>query len=390
MRSLKLGHYDQEHKLEDIIALMGEHHKKMARSLPEKKPKFRDDGNWFNPAPTNGDDVKNMQRFLKKAGFMPFREANGIFDYFTLASIRLFQEYVRSVEGIKEIGRPDGNPGSKTFAQIKRWKDNELFADWGLAQKEMQSPEDSAQKAIQEEPYNRWLSLMDKAKAHYENSDNTIIQQLKQETRKSDTLRVEEWDTSRDQIHLIGIRRNEDASADTRVNDDIFVLLVNGMVFQFWGSTDPSASLSGRTDEAFLVEGQHRYRYGWHKVSNSMKIYKALEPASNGVLIYRDQNADNALTESDLKFGLQKPNPDINIHWSGVGSFNFSAGCQVIAGMSYINHLNHVVDCSAFASKSYSGLRGKQTKGAYNVIADLILAYSPKGVETILYTLIRE
>ena len=71
-------------------------------------------------------------------------------------------------------------------------------------------------------------------------------------------MKIDEWDTSRDKVHLIGIRRNEDASVGTRKNDDIFVLLVNGLVFQFWGSTDPSASLADRTDEAFLVEGQHR------------------------------------------------------------------------------------------------------------------------------------
>jgi len=62
----------------------------------------------------------------------------------------------------------------------------------------------------------------------------------------------------------------------------------------------------------------------------------------------------------------------------------------VIAGASYINHLGELIDCSAFASRSYKGLKNGQTRGAYNVLADLILTYAPEGVTTLAYTLARD
>jgi hypothetical protein len=165
--------------------------------------------------------------------------------------------------------------------------------------------------------------------------------------------------------------------------------LINGQVFKFWGSTDPSQALSDRKDEAFLVEGQHMYRFGWHKIFNESKIYRALKPYRHGVLVYRDRDDNNALTESDLNSGLDpEANYSINIHWSGVGSTNFSAGCQVIAGRSYINPRDQVIDCSSFAAASYGA--AKKTKGAYNVLTDLILCYARPETNYLYYTLGRE
>lgn len=172
------------------------------------------------------------------------------------------------------------------------------------------------------------------------------------------------------------------------------------MVFTFWGSTDSSVNMAARNDEAFLIEGQHEYRFGWHKISEEQKIYRALKPKdARGVMILRDWNNDNALTDDDLKItdshgnlkGMEV-NPSINIHWSGVGTSNFSAGCQVIAGKSYINHNDELQDCSKFASSSYGGLTDsdKKTKGAYNVLTDLILCYAPQNVTQLFYTLGRE
>ena len=143
----------------------------------------------------------------------------------------------------------------------------------------------------------------------------------------------------------------------------------------------------------FLVEGQHKYRFGWHKISSEQKIYRALRPYQHGVMVFRDKNDDNALTEADLKMGIDRsPNLTINIHWSGIGRTNFSAGCQVMAGKSYINHLDEVCDCSGFAATSYSGLNDthKKTKGAYNVFADLVMSFAKPKTDSLLYTLGRE
>lgn len=116
-------------------------------------------------------------------------------------------------------------------------------------------------------------------------------------------------------------------------------------------------------------------------------------------MIVRDWDDDNAYTDNDImvkesqgKLRGMSVNPSINIHWSGIGTSNFSAGCQVIAGRSYLNHKNELQDCSKFASVSYSGLTdsNKKTIGAYNVLTDLLLCYAPQDVTHLYYTLGRE
>ena len=233
---------------------------------------------------------------------------------------------------------------------------------------------------------------MQKAKEHYGARPNPILQLSEKYARPTDTKKIKDWDTSPDTIHLIGIRRNQDTSSKKRENDDLFVLLIKGMVFKFWGSTDPSQGMAGkRQDEPFLIEGQHNYKFGWHKVSEAQQVYRALKPANHGVLVFRDRDNNNSLTESDIAKGLdQQSNNSINIHWSGKGETNYSAGCQVIAGQSYSNHEGKVIDCSAFASPGYSDLKYGKTRGAYNVFTDLILCYAPAGVQTIAYTLARD
>ena len=50
--------------------------------------------------------------------------------------------------------------------------------------------------------------------------------------------------------------------------------------------------MAGRKDAAFLIRGQHEYRFGWHKIStvgsNTVKAYRAFKTKSNkGVLVVR-------------------------------------------------------------------------------------------------------
>ena len=103
-----------------------------------------------------------------------------------------------------------------------------------------------------------------------------------------------------------------------------------------------------------------------------------------------DRDGANALTEENIGKGIDaKANQEINIHWSGKGDSNFSAGCQVIAGKSYINHRGELIDCSGFAASTYEELKTK-TRGAYNFMADLVLALSGAGVNKVYYTLGRD
>lgn len=344
---------------------------------------FRDDDRttWRRFRNTPGSEVARLQEFLYEAGFMPRGVIDGIFDYVTQASVRLFQEYVRSVEEVTNM-LPDGIVGRGTKSHIDRWKAAGKVSDWGRTSHTNPSKEHA-----------KWISLLHKAKAHYGQNPNPILDQVANFQKATDTRKITDWEFDPKQIHLIGIRRAEDLSIDRRENDDIFILLVRGLVFKFWGSTDSSQKMIGRRNEAFLVEGQHKYRFGWHKISVENKIYRALRPYHNGVLVFRDRDDDNALTEKDLNHGLDpSPNHTINIHWSGIGRSNWSAGCQVIAGKSYINHSDKVVDCSGFAAAGYRSLNraAKKTKGAYNVLADLIVSFSEPGVNHIYYTLGRE
>ena len=95
-----------------------------------KKHQFRDesDASWKPIDPVEGDAIKELQQFLKEAGFMLRGAIDGVFGYHTLAGVRLFQEYVRTIENLPEIGVPDGIVGPKTQAQIDRWKTNEIVS----------------------------------------------------------------------------------------------------------------------------------------------------------------------------------------------------------------------------------------------------------------------
>ncbi len=351
---------------------------------------FRDDDRttWRPFTETESDEVANLQQFLFDAGFMPRGVIDGVFDYVTQAAARLFQEYLRTLdpEGDPDMV-PDGLVGNITMQHVDRWKNEGKGADWGKSSSNNPTKE-----------YSNWIKLLEKSKTHYIANPGPIMTAVNKLENTHSTIKAPDWNFSKDEIHLIGIRRKQDMSAvRERANDDLFILLINGMVFKFWGSTDPSKKMVGSSrNEPYLVEGQHKYRFGWHKISEEKKIYRALKPyKSAGVIILRDLDRDNALTPHDLSVAgthSLEVNNSINIHWSGIGHTNWSAGCQVISGKNYINHKNELVDCSKFASSAYSQLNAssKKTKGAYNVLADLVVCYSKPGVDYLLYTLGRE
>lgn len=358
--------------------------------LTARAVSFRDDDRttWRSFRQGDTDEVAQLQQFLYKAGFMPRGVVDGVFDYVTQSAARLFQEYIRTLdpEGDKTIV-PDGIVGRGTKQHIERWKKQGKSAEWATFSSGNPSEE-----------YKEWLNLLNKSKVYYQANPGSIMQAVNTLPNTYCTIKAPNWNFSPEEIHLVGIRRKQDVSASVqRLNDDLFVLLVNGMVFKFWGSTDPSRKMvSSNTNAPFLVEGQHKYRFGWHKISDEKKIYRALKPYyPQGVIVLRDQDGDHALSEKDLggngKNNLEVSN-SINIHWSGIGTSNWSAGCQVIAGMNYINHRNELVDCSNFTSSGYSHLNSisKKTKGAYNVLADLVVCFSKPGIDHVYYTLGRE
>ena len=397
--TLYLGVYDSNVNQSDIENLLKQFHIHMGGVRPEiKETKIRhgDLHKWIDLKKLEGTPVMTLQKFLSKAGFLPpYLPLTGIFDYGTQSAVRLFQEYVRTVEGKPEIGLPDGVIGKNGWKHIKRWTENRLTAS------EWQRGKPSAE-------YKKWITMLANAKSYYTQNEHFILDKVDTMVDKvasTDTLKKADWETGSDQIHLIGIRRKQELQEGSkRKNDDLFILLINGLVFKFWGSTDPQHSSVKK--RAFLVEGQHKFAFGWHMHSTENKIYQGLNPYKHGVLIYRDWNKDGKLTEADIEgVGISKhPNTTINIHWTGAGkgaSGTWSEGCQVFAGESYINHKGDLVK-SAINGKSFAAIGTRElrnnasavsvskTMGAYNVFADLLLLFRPQGVDYLYYTLGRD
>ncbi|HEY7180787.1 MAG TPA: hypothetical protein VIC84_05185 [Blastocatellia bacterium] len=347
------------------------------------------DGEWVDLRPLDGSamTVAGAQTFLRDAGIFPYGKIDGICGYRTVSAIRLFQEYVRTVEGKTEIGFPDGVMGPNTIANANRWRANNQKADWAGVSAANPSPE-----------YEEWISLLRKVKQKYSITPNAMLRKVNEYAQPSDTVKVADWDFDPNRIHLVGIRRNEtQIVTGERKFDDAFILLIQGLAFKFPGSTDPGVAESSK-GFPFLTQGQHLYRFGWHKLSDSNRVFQALKPLSGGVLIARSK--DMALTDDDLAGGLERNN-SINVHWGGEGFGdvnNWSAGCQVVVGKGYINHKDATIDCSEYAATTYTqiGVKNKngvyQTKGAYDVLTDLVAALSgaDEGDNIVKYMLIYE
>ena len=359
--------------------------------------RFRDDtrSRWYDWEPVSGQPVRALTRFLQRAGFMPNASHDGIFGYVTQAAVRLFQEYVRTVDrpgrhaASNPASWPDGVVGPATRTYLEDWIDRGAHCRWS--------------KGETGADYRRWMAFLPRVAELYREEPGPLLQRLRETRRRGDTLIPEEWTFDPRDVHLVGIRRAAAGSEGPgqRPPDDLFVLLVNGRTFYFWGSTDANPR-PGR--EGYLLEAQHRYRLDWHNIGAARRdrIYKAARPAGAGVMVARDVHDHDALTEANRRDGFDPvPNPTFNIHWSGMGSSNWSAGCQVISGASYINDTDDLVDCSAYAARTY-GERGQRrnaggprlTMGAYTFLSDLVLCYTPRPSwsekPTFLYTLLSE
>ena len=359
--------------------------------------RFRDDSRncWYPWESLPGHRIRGLTQFLQASGFMPNAAHDGIFGYVTQAAVRLFQEYVRTVDNPeRHLQRspacwPDGIVGQDTSFYIDDWKARNAATRWADGET---TPD-----------HVRWMNWLQSAASHYRTEPSPLMQKLRAAERRSDSLIPEEWSYDPAETHLIGIRRNVTRPMDVagRAPDDLFVLLLGGKTFYFWGSTDANPS-SGR--EGYLIEGQHRYRLNWHNIGATRRdrIYKAARPAGAGVMVARDVHGHNALTDENRRDGFDPvPNPTFNIHWSGLGRSNWSAGCQVVSGKNYLNDNGDLVSCAEYAARN-DAERGKRrtqdgprlTMGAYSVLSDLILCYTTARESTekptFLYSLFQE
>lgn len=382
MTTLRLGHVDEGREPTHLAEYLRAFHEgpKLLAS-----PRWRDepDGVFRSLEPLPGAEIASLQASLQGLGFYPTGDVDGVFGYRTRSAVRLFQHYVRFAEGDAAIGVPDGVAGPKTAAALARWRESGNRFD--------SLP---GRGSLASDDFGDWLALLSKVRQAWQDKSDSPAQASHAFGGPTDTLRLSQWNTDPMSIHLLGIRRKAGQSSNKRSNDDAFVLLLGGRyVWKFTGSTDPNPSLAERKDEPYLVPGQHVYRFGWHKLGTD-RVYRALKPAQSGPLVFRDRDDDDALSAADMLAGASA-NDSINIHWSGRGTSNWSAGCQVIAGKSYLDTTGRVVDCSPFASVTYGGLAGNAgTRGAYDVFVDAmsIVARSirHRDSERIHYTLLRE
>ncbi|MEL6955729.1 MAG: hypothetical protein AAFO88_03720, partial [Pseudomonadota bacterium] len=234
--------------------------------------------------------------------------------------------------------------------------------------------------------YDMWLGFLREVQASYVQRPSRVTRMVNDFRGTSDTRRPAEWITDGPgHIHLIGVRRGEFSGKF----DDIFILLIKGLVFKFQGSTEPGAS-SNLKGPPYLVPGQHDYHFGWHR-----RTYLALRPRSAGTLIIRAGD-DRRLTDDDLSRGLEA-NPTINVHWGGRGMSRnvntWSEGCQVINGEVYINPAGQLISCGRFAAifSSDPTKTASKTRGAYTLISDLVTALSgDMPSNTVHYTMVTE
>jgi len=306
--------------------------------------------------------VREIQQLLKAAGFFPGGKDDGIFGYRTLSAVRLFQEYLRSVEGQDLV--PDGDVGPKTQAALQRWRAGGLkpkawlpaIEAWGAGK----PPAD----------YAAWLDLLRAAKARVLAKPEAVHQLINGFGKPTDTRKVADWSyDDPKQIHLVGISRQTAMG----LSDDVFVLLIKGLVFKFQGSTEPGGTKNAG-GPPYIVPGQHDYRFGWHGGK-----YLALRPKAVGVLVVRQPTLDVPL---DTRWTGRAPETvgDINIHWGGRGLQGkvgaWSEGCQVIGGSVYIGPSGQLVDCQSFCAvkSSEPGTVPGKTRGAYNVLVDVVTA----------------
>jgi hypothetical protein len=331
----------------------------------------------FTPEPQQPMTVADVQRALVALGFFPGGVVDGICGYRTRSAMRLFQEYVRSVEKLPCV--PDGRFGPSTREHLQRWLSGGQRPVWDAAIAGWKSG------TVTESEYAAWLSLLAAVKSKYLAQPTEMLRLVNAFTGQTDTRKVADWDFAPDAIHLVGIRR----SVRTNKFDDLFVLLIKGLVFKFQGSTDPGAT-TNPLGAPFLVQGQHDFHFGWHKGQQL-----ALRPSDRGVLVVRSKG-DFRLDQADVRKGLES-NATIHVHWGGKGlTFdvnNWSEGCQVITGSAYIGADGQRVDCSSFVAVNNGEVAANpaRTRGAYNVIVDLVLGLgSDLPGNTIGYTLLSD
>ena len=339
----------------------------------------------FREAPKKTPDaVSQLQQQLTDTGFFPGGVVDGICGFRTQSAIRLFQEYIRSVDG--KACLPDGIAGPITKGYLHDWIQKSRKAYWDELVDNWRKDDSPLSE------YDDWLGYLQELKQFRQQQPGRILSAVNEFSGSSDTKPVAQWTHSKEQVHLLAVRCKPDD--ENRRFDDIFILLIKGLVFKFQGSSDPGYTKHPQ-GAPFLVPGQHDYRFGLHR--NSYPALRPMHFAQHGVLTVRSRN-DFRLTEEDLDNGLEV-NGSINIHWGGKGvgrAVNrWSEGCQVITGSGYLDSNGEIRSCAEYVAINNGEVNregSRKTRGAYTVLSDLLVAFTSDLAEPglVKFTLIPE
>ena len=204
----------------------------------------------------------------------------------------------------------------------------------------------------------------------------------------SDTRKLADWNFDKPgEAHLIAIRKLPliPRVFDARKDDALFVLLVDGKSYVFYGFTGHfDATLEGssrdRNKTGFIAEGQHKYR-----IENSGSE-RLLIPYEDGVLLFQDRDKNRELSARDIRAGLYpEPIESANILWHPVGNNNTLTGIQFISEGSYMDPYDEIVSNAAIANAA-GGATNSVSVNAYDTFVDRI--WGNPARDSLFYTVV--
>ncbi len=235
--------------------------------------------------------------------------------------------------------------------------------------------------------YSDWMKRLKSLKVKLQEQPGLEHTMVMEYENASDTRKVGEWDFDSGEAHLIAIRKLPliPRVFDAKKDDALFVLLVDGETYVFYGFTGHFEATDqrnnrGRAKTGFIAEGQHKYR-----IENTGSE-RRLVPYQDGVLLFRDRDNNRELSARDLKAGLY-PDPieTADIQWHPLGMTNTLTGVQFISENSYLNPDDEIVS-QIVLDQNTGELTNNSSVNAYDTFIDRI--WGDPERESLFYTVV--
>ena len=245
------------------------------------------------------------------------------------------------------------------------------------------------EEATEDPLFSEWMERLKALKVKLSANPGPVHTQVAKFGKPSDTYQVKDWAFNGEDVHLIAIRKPPVVPRifDANRNDALFILLIEGKVYKFWGFTgyfNAKGNNSNNNDLslAIMAEGQHKYAI------DKTRSVKALIPFQDGVLFFRDRDKNKAFSARDIRAGLySEPIETADIQWAPLGIDNDKTGVQFISNKRYINHDDDIISKSQLTDTDNALLgEGGSSTDAYEAFTDLIWGLTER--DWIYYTLV--